>query len=179
MPVSCSLYNPNDLEAIKGIFTNTFTDSEGQAEGELIGTLAFELLTQTPAEDVRCFVATEKHQLVGSIIFSRLFFENTEAFILAPVAVSTAFQGKGIGQDLIRFGLNTLKENNVAFAVTYGDPKFYGNVGFQPIKETQIQPPMALSFPQGWLAQSLTSAPLPTLAEKPTCVAALAKPEYW
>ena len=64
-------------------------------------------------------------------------------------------------------------------AVTYGDPAFYGKVGFAPITEDQVRPPCTLSFPHGWLGQSLTGRPLAPLKGPSRCVAALDKPEYW
>lgn len=146
----------------------------------MIGNLAFEMLTQTPKKDLYCFVASEKDQLVGSIIFSRMFFSpGIQAFILAPVAICTDFQGQGIGQKLIEFGLKTLKENGIELIFTYGDPSFYSKVGFQAIEETQIQAPLKLTFPEGWLAQSLTNGKLPHIKEKPQCIKALSKQAYW
>lgn len=175
-----SLYDNDQSRDIPSLFTQTFSDSEGQAEGALIGQLAFELLTQTPGKAVYCFVAIEAEQVVGAIIFSRLFYAaGQNAFIMAPVAVKPEFQGQGIGQKLIRFGLRTLKEKGVAFVVTYGDPNFYQKTGFSHVSESQLRAPHPLSFPEGWLAQSLTAEPLPSLSEKPTCVSALAKPAYW
>ncbi len=57
-------------EDIKQLFTKTFTDSEGRAEGTLIGALADELITDTNPQDLYCFVATDKEQIIGSIFFS-------------------------------------------------------------------------------------------------------------
>ncbi|CAD7778098.1 MAG: hypothetical protein KIIPBIDF_00975 [Candidatus Methanoperedenaceae archaeon GB50] len=45
--------------------------------------------------------------------------------MLAPVAVSTEHQRKGIGQALINYGLDELKKRSVSIVVTYGDPSFY------------------------------------------------------
>jgi len=62
------------------------------------------------------------------------FESEVNAFLLGPVAIHTSYQGKGIGQKLINFGLNTLKENGVELAFTYGDPNFYSKVGFSLMK---------------------------------------------
>ena len=89
-----------------------FSDSEGQAEGLLIGSLAFDLMKNTDSQDIYGFIATENNQIIGSIFFTRLAFESTvNAFILSPVAIHTSHQGKGIGQSLIKFGINYLKES--------------------------------------------------------------------
>ena len=99
--------------------------------------------------------------------------------MLAPVAVSTTHQGKGVGQSLINYGLNDLKSRSVVVVVTYGDPSFYSKVGFQSLPESVIQAPLNLSMPGGWLGQSLTEEPIPTVNERPTCVKEFDDPIYW
>jgi len=119
-------------------------------------------------------------RLSGGIFFSRLTFEGgTNAFILAPVAVRTDFQGKGIGQQLIRFGLDALSKDGVELAVTYGDLGFYSKVGFQVVTEAVIPAPLTLQHPEGWLAQPLRGDEIQPIKGKSTCVEALNKPEYW
>jgi predicted N-acetyltransferase YhbS len=99
--------------------------------------------------------------------------------MLAPVAVSTPHQGKGIGQELIKHGLDALRQRSVSVVVTYGDPSFYGKVGFESLAESVIRAPLDLSMPAGWLGQSLTANPIPTIPERPTCVAEFNDPAYW
>lgn len=169
-----------DSPEIKTLVKRTFSDSESAEKGKLIGNLAFELLTQTPEQDVFGFIAKQNDAIVGCVIFSRLFLaDGIQAFILAPAAVATEFQRQGIGQQLIRFGLQQLKQNGIELALTYGDPNYYSKVGFQPISEQQNPAPLKLTYPHGWPAQSLTDQPIPHLKQKPSCVSALAKPEYW
>jgi predicted N-acetyltransferase YhbS len=98
---------------------------------------------------------------------------------LPPVAVSTHHQGKGVGKALISYGLNELKKRSVAVAITYGDPSFYSKVGFQALSEDIIQAPLKFSMPEGWLGQSLTGEPIPTIKERPTCVKEFDNPVYW
>jgi len=63
--------------------------------------------------------------------------------------------------------------------VTYGDPSFYSKVGFQPLSENVIQAPLMLSMPEGWLGQSLTKEPIPTVNDRPRCVKEFNDPVYW
>ncbi|WP_028862122.1 GNAT family N-acetyltransferase [Psychromonas aquimarina] len=176
-----STYNPSSIEEIKLLFTKTFSDSEGEAEGTLIGNLAYDLLTNTDGHDLYCFIATENEKIIGSIIFSKLGFEKSEvnAFLLAPVAVHTSCQGKGVGQKLINFGLDALKQSGVELAITYGDPNFYSKAGFAPINEELVKAPLKLTYPEGWLGQSLVSDKIEAIAGNSYCVQALSKPEYW
>ena len=127
---------PSDAAEIEQLFIKTFADSEGQAEGEMIGCLARDFMSSTPEGDFYCFVAREDKQIVGCIFFSRITFESEiRAFILGPVAVHTDHQGRGIGQRLITFGIDTLSTDGVELAITYGNPAFYSKVGFQVVKE--------------------------------------------
>ncbi|KAA3647317.1 MAG: N-acetyltransferase [Chloroflexi bacterium] len=175
-----STHHPDNIEEIKVLFTKTFSDSEGQSEGILIGTLANDFLTSTDASDFYCFIATENENIIGSIIFSKLTFESeVSAFLLGPVAVHTSYQGKGIGQKLINFGLSTLKENGVELAISYGDPNYYSKVGFRVIDETILKAPLKLTQPEGGLAQSLVSDEIEPIAGNSHCVEAINKPEYW
>ena len=175
-----STYKPNCAEEIEQLFIKTFSDSEGQSEGELIGRLVRGLMDSTDAKDLYCFIATENEQIIGSIFFTRMIFESDiNAFILSPVATHTDHQGKGAGQKLINFGLNTLKENGVELAITYGDPNFYSKVGFSVITEQVVPTPQKLEQPEGWLAQSLAGDEIEPIAGKSHCVEALNKPELW
>lgn len=168
-------------EAIVKLFASTFATSEGAEEGALVGALARRLIAETPAEDLRVFTAWEDGTLVGVIIFTRLTYEGDPrtVFMMAPVAVAKVHQGKGIGQRLIKHGLSALRQEGVDIAVTYGDPAFYGRVGFKPVTEADLPAPQPLQQPQGWIAQSLTEAPMTLLRGPARCVAAFDDPALW
>ena len=168
-------------DAIAALFRATFTASEGAEEGALIGDLARRLMADTPPADLRVFTAWEDGALVGGIILSRLTYEGDRrtGFILAPVAVATDRQGRGIGQRLIAHGLDALRQEGVDIAVTYGDPAFYGRVGFMPVTQTDVPAPFALQHPEGWLGQSLTAASFLPLGGPACCVPALDDPVFW
>ena len=173
-------YDPSHIEEIKQLFTKVFSDSEGQSEGLLIGNLAYDLMTSTDAQDLYGFVAIEHEEIIGSILFTRLTFESeVNSFLLSPVAIQTNYQRKGIGQKLINFGINQLKENGVALVFTYGDPKFYSKVGFSVITEKSAKAPLKLTYPEGWLGQSLVGDEIELITGSSYCVDALNKPEYW
>lgn len=172
--------DPGQTEEIRRLFTSVFSDSEGQSEGALIGNLAYELITETDERDLYGFVAIEQDKITGCILFTRLTFESRKnAFILGPVAIHTDWQGRGIGQKLISFGIMSLKEKGVELVMTYGDPRFYSKVGFHPVAVASIQAPFTLSRPEGWLGQSLVSDSIEPISGRLTCVEAFNKPEYW
>lgn len=174
------ILDKSNQKEVAALFTSVFTSSEGESEGILIGNLSSELASSIDNEETICFGAYENGSLIGSIFFTRLKFNNpVQVYMLAPVAVSVEHQSKGIGQALINYGLNELKKRSVTVAVTYGDPNYYSKVGFRELPESIIQAPLKLSMPFGWLGQSLTGKPIPTINERPVCVKEFNDPVYW
>jgi predicted N-acetyltransferase YhbS len=170
----------NSQDEVTNLFTSVFTSSEGEKEGKLIGNLVTELYSEIDNQNIICFGTYIEESIIGSIFFTRLQFkEAIQAYMLAPVAVNTEHQGKGVGQALINHGLNELKNRSVAVAITYGDPFYYSKVGFRDLSERVIQAPLKLSMPEGWLGQSLKGEPIPTIKERPTCVKEFNDPAYW
>ncbi len=174
------ILDKNSKEEVANLFTSVFSSSEGAKEGELIGNLAAKLSLSTDNKEIICIGAYEEESIIGAIFFTRLRFnEPVTVYMLGPVAVSTKHQGKGVGQALIKFGLNEMKNRSVAVTITYGDPSFYSKVGFQALSTNTIKPPMKLSMPQGWLGQSLTEESIPTISDRPSCVKEFNDPVYW
>lgn len=163
------------------LFIAAFTATEGAEEGALIGDFVRHMLHGTPERDLFVFMAEDAGEIVGSVIFSRLIYDQDErvVFILSPLAVATDHQGRGIGQRLVTFGLKALKAAHVDLAVTYGDPSYYSKVGFSQISEAFAAAPFPLTRPEGWLARSLTDTELAPLKGSPRCVEALSNPALW
>ncbi len=170
----------SEQTALVQLFTSVFTASEGKQEGKLIGSLSLELASTIDDEETVCFGAYDGDVLTGAIFFTQLQFSDpVRVYMLAPVAVCTEQQGKGIGQSLIRYGLDEITKWSVRVAVTYGDPSFYSKVGFRALSEDVIKAPLELSMPFGWLGQSLTEDPIPVIHERPMCVKPFRNPAYW
>ncbi|WP_322891160.1 MULTISPECIES: N-acetyltransferase [unclassified Yoonia] len=166
---------------LSALVATTFAASEGAEEGAMVGGLAARLLATTPPKDLHAFCAWDGPDMIAASIFSRLSYADDpcDVFILSPMAVAAARQKQGIGQQLILHGLAQLRAVGAAVAVTYGDPAFYGRTGFVAVAPDDLAAPFALQFPHGWVAQSLTPAPLPKLAGPVSCVPALNDPGYW
>jgi putative acetyltransferase len=88
-------------------------------------------------------------------------------------------RGRGSGSALIRHGLDALRARGVDVALTYGDPAYYGRIGFRPITTEIAAAPYPLQFPHGWLGQALDGGPLRPLVGEVACVPALADPAFW
>lgn len=165
---------------VVSLFRKTFGDSEGDAEGETIGKLVEALVDTTKDGDLHGYCAEDEDDLLGCIFFSRLLLDTEiPTFMLAPVAVSTQYQRKGIGQTLINFGLKNIRHEGAELVLTYGDPSYYSKLGFEPVAEHTISAPYPLTHPEGWQAQSLIGTPIPSVKGKTQCVEAFRSPAYW
>jgi len=166
---------------ITDLFRATFTASEGAGEGAVIGAFVDRMFATTDAADLFVFSALGAEGLAGTAIFSRMWYpQDTRAvFILSPMAVAPHEQGAGTGQKLLAFGLTRLRQSGVDVALTYGDINFYSKVGFTQIAALDAQPPLPLSYPEGWLGQSLTGQALDPLKGPSSCVEALNQPALW
>lgn len=166
---------------ITTFFRTVFTESAGETEGESVANLAADILVTATNDELHGFVTHDDAQnFTGCILFTRLYLpENTNAFLLSPVAIATSEQGKGIGQQLIQHGLQALREQDTQLVFTYGDPNYYRKVGFASVDESVIAAPQPLSYPNGWLAQSLIDQPISTMAGKMRCVEAFNRPDIW
>ena len=170
-----------NADKIIALIGETFAASEGASEGKAIAGLVRKLITTTDPADLFVITAFEKGRRAGAIIFSRIKFDQDDrtVFILSPVAVKTDKQGQGIGQRLIKWGLAHIRKSGVDVALTYGDPNYYGKVGFQQITEDQAKAPLPLNHPHGWLALALDGGKLRPLKGSSHCVDALDDVAFW
>ena len=173
-------YSPEHSKKVIKLFTDVFSDSEGQEEGQVIGQLVRELIATTDSNDLLGYVSISDGRIAACIFFSRLILPSGKiAFILSPVAVASLQQGKGLGQQLIKFGIQELRSHGVELVFTYGDPDFYSKIGFVKISEDVVKAPQKLTYPNGWLAQTLKNEAIATEVGLSKCVGALNKQEYW
>ncbi|MBX2837946.1 MAG: N-acetyltransferase [Gammaproteobacteria bacterium] len=173
-------FQPTHTKEVVQLFQEVFTDSEGEVEGQTLAQLVQDLVSTTDSEDLYGFCSVKSGQIIGSIFFSRFTVPTQQfALLLSPVAVATREQKQGIGQQLIQFGLNSVKKSGVEIVVTYGDPDYYAKTGFEPISEAVIPAPYPLSQPHGWLALTLTQEAIEHMVGKTQCVSAFEHREYW
>lgn len=168
-------------QALIELFGTTFEASEGPDEGALVGGLVGDLLAETPMEDIRVFCAEADGHVLGAAIFTRLTYPDDPhvVFLLSPMAVAPGRQRRGLGQALLSHALEALRSEGVQIVITYGDPDYYGRVGFVPITEGQARPPLPLSLPHGWIGRPLTDERMPVLQGPSTCVPALNRSDVW
>lgn len=91
--------------------------------------------------DVLSLVAKHEEQIVGHVLFSPAVIEGSDSLCgmgLGPMAVSPAFQRRGIGTLLITRGVEALNERGCSFVCVLGWPDFYSRFGFQSAQQFGI-----------------------------------------
>lgn len=125
---------PRDREAIRRVEEHAFGQ---QAEAGLVDALV------TDGDVVVELVAEEDGQVVGHVLFSRLFVrkgaKKFAAVALAPLAVEPSFHGSGIGGALIREAHIRLKSAGETLSVVLGDPVYYGRFGYSHARAEKFE----------------------------------------
>jgi putative acetyltransferase len=89
-------------------------------------------------------VAEAEGEIVGHILFTRMTVTPPRFFAgLAPVAVSPAMQGRGLGDALCRAGLEALRGMGCEAVVVLGHPDYYPRFGFSANAARQLASPYA------------------------------------
>ncbi len=124
---------PEDVDSIRYVNEQAFGQKE---EAELIERL------RNRAALTLSLVAVQKDEIVGHIAFSPITIESRgtsfEAIALAPMAVLPAYQGKGIGSQLVRVGLESCPRLGYEMVVVLGHTGYYPRFGFTPAKSKGI-----------------------------------------
>jgi putative acetyltransferase len=120
----------SDHQAIARIVTAAFRQP---LEAEIVAQIR-----GTPAE-VLSLVAEADGALAAHVLFSVVDADDApRACALGPVAVDPPLQSRGIGDALIRAGIDRLRANGRPIVFVLGNPKYYSRFGFE------------LAAPYGW-----------------------------
>ena len=169
--------NQEDNDAICKLHVESF----GNEEGPVIERLALEILNFKSDNPIYSFVIENSESIIGHIIFSPVTIggcEKTKAYILAPLAISSAHQKKGLGTKLISHGISKLKAQGIEVVFVFGDPNFYGRSGFKT--ESNIATPFKITYPpEAWMTRELTSGVLSNTSGIAKCIPPLMLKEYW
>ncbi|MGE5611300.1 MAG: GNAT family N-acetyltransferase [Bacillota bacterium] len=120
---------PADYDAIRTILIAAFAHHPYSHQTEH---LIVEALRAANALTL-ALVAEVDGQVVGHVAFSSVKINGKDCmwFALGPVAVSPNFQRQGIGQALIKQGLQSLRNLGAQGCVLVGDPAYYCRFGFR------------------------------------------------
>ena len=119
---------PSDAAAIRAVTVAAFAASSYGHNGEA-GIV--EALRADGALTVS-LVAEADGEVIGHVAFSPVAIGDAEGWLgLGPVSVAPAWQGRGVGQALIREGLRMIAARGADGCVVLGDPGYYGRFGFE------------------------------------------------
>ena len=132
-----------DEGAIDSVIRAAFAGTEfgHQGEAELVR------MIESDGDVMVSLVAERGGEVVGHVLFSRMDVETDRAPLsgagLAPVAVMPASQGQGVGDALIRAGLDALREQGVAISFVLGHESYYPRFGYSPDLAARFTSPFA------------------------------------
>jgi putative acetyltransferase len=167
-----------DIESIKRVYFSAFPKDER----EVVAQLAIDLLVENTTPQIVSLVVETEDTIVGHIGFSPVEIDNADsgqAYILAPLAVHSDYQKRGIGSSLIAQGIKRLSAMAVNILFVYGDPDYYGRFGFKSETAFNYRTPYKLQYPSGWQAMFLNNCSATEKSVAITCVAPLCDAKYW
>jgi len=132
-----------DAEAVDKVIRSAFATTEfgHQGESELVR------MIDADGDTLVSLVAERDGVLVGHVLFSRMDVEADGTALsgagLAPVSVVLGSQGQGIGDALIRAGLDALREQGVAISFVLGHEDYYPRFGYSPGLAARFASPFA------------------------------------
>jgi len=125
---------PEDIEAIRHVNEEAFG---GKEEADIVDAL------RQRGATVLSLVATDEGRVIGHILFSPVIIESESssfgAVALAPMSVLPEYQGKGIGSELVRAGLDECRALGHELVVLVGHADYYPRFGFVPARERSIE----------------------------------------
>ena len=178
MKMNIRLARKADLRSIRKVVETAFSDEESK----VISNLASDLSSETASPSIRSLVAEVDKQVIGYVSYSPIFLRSDASFsgyILAPLAVSPEHQKQGVGSRLISTGVDMLGADGVDVLLVYGDPEYYGRLGFREEVGRSFVPPYPLEYRFGWLGMMLNETAIPETPRNFECVAALSKSDLW
>lgn len=130
------LIRPEELHDLAAIGEVNRLAFGRDAEGALIDALR-------AAQAIICsLVAEEDGQILGHVLFSPAVLDGPQRVDVAglgPVAVRPDQQRRGIGDALIRAGLDICRQRGYELAVVLGHPSYYPRFGFRPSRPLGIR----------------------------------------
>jgi predicted N-acetyltransferase YhbS len=95
-------------------------------------------------------IAEHDGVIVGHVQFSRAWIGDSPLVVLGPMGVRPDYQGRGIGSELIRRGLNEAHGRGEPAVVLLGDPNFYRRFGFVAASTFGLRSPQVVQ-PNGFV----------------------------
>ena len=124
-------------------------------------------------------VAERAGTIVGHVLFTRARAGEVDAVLLAPLAVSPEWQGRGVGSALAREGLARAVALGFGIALVLGHPDYYPRFGFEPAEPRGIMPPYPVEISEAWMVAELRPGALQEATGTVRVADALMHEEMW
>ncbi|MGE0829133.1 MAG: GNAT family N-acetyltransferase [Hyphomonadaceae bacterium] len=128
----------SDLPAIRRVVTAAFAQAD---EAALVDRLRSE------GDALIELVALQAGDVIGHILFSALPILRADASLnaaaLAPVSVAPAHQNQGVGERLIRAGLEKCRAFGLKAVIVMGHPSYYPRFGFSAESAESLDAPFS------------------------------------
>lgn len=151
------LEEPGDASAVRAVVEAAFGRPD---EADLVDRLR----ASDDRIDSLWMVAELSQSVIGHIAYSRVTVEPSgeTGIALAPVSVTPAHQGRGIGTQLIERSLAAARELGERFVILLGHPDYYPQFGFTRAGAHGIEAPWEVQ-PEAWMMLLLdpSRAPAP------------------
>jgi putative acetyltransferase len=120
---------PTDIDAIDAVTTAAFLTAPHTDHTEQFIVKALRKAGKLAVS----LVAEVEGNAVGHVAVSPVSISDGTSgwYGLGPISVLPAFQGQGIGSQLMRKALCVLREKGASGCVVLGEPSYYGRFGFQ------------------------------------------------
>ena len=147
--------------------------------------LAKDLLADPTAKPRLSLMAFIEDQPAGHILFTKACLLNSPREIavsfLAPLAVEPKFQRQGVGNGLVKKGLELLSKSGVELVFVVGHTSYYPRHGFVPAGTLGFEAPYPIPkiHANAWMVKALRPDVIGSVSGKVVCCDALNKPELW
>ncbi len=138
----------SDADGIEQLYTDAFP-------GEDLLSLVRELLRIE--HDVISLVGVRDNIIAGHISFTLCHVEGMKdkVALLAPLAVTPALHGQGIGSALVQGGFRRLEIARIGLVLVLGDPVYYSRFGFAAEVNVTAPYPVAAEWQGAWQSTRL------------------------
>lgn len=87
----------------------------------------------------------QDNKIVGHILFTIAYVNNTKVLALAPLAVLPQYQNMGIGISLIECGHDIARQLGYEYSVVLGSPEYYMKAGYMVASQYGIYAPFEVA----------------------------------